>query len=59
MVKEIVRQKKANIVKWFFANKTLNFCPIFINLGSLKAELSVEFGNMYRFYLSPIRNAQS
>ena len=41
------------------ANKTLNFCPIFINLGLLEAELSYKTGNMFRFYLCFIRITQS
>ena len=56
--KKIVK-KKAKIKNRFFANKTLDFCPIFINLGLLKAELSDKTGNMFRFYLSFIRIAQS
>ena len=56
--KKIVK-KKGKIRIFFFANKTLNFCPIFIILGSLKAELSEKSGNMSKFCLSPIRAAQS
>ena len=36
------------------ANKTLNFCPIFKEMGFLKAELSGQIGNMSKFYLTPI-----
>ena len=52
-------EKWLKIKKRCFAYKTLNFCLIFIILGSLKAELSENFDNMSKFCLSPIRAAQS
>ena len=46
------------LVNWVYANKTLNFSPILINLGFLKSDLSGLTNNVSRFYLSPIRITQ-
>ena len=46
------------LVNWVYANKTLNFSPILINLGFLKADLSGQTNNVSTFYLSPIRITQ-
>ena len=40
---------------WFLANKTINFSPIYIILGSLKAELSELNNHMCKSCVSPIR----
>ena len=52
------RQYRIPVFFWFFANKTLNFHLIVINLGFPKAELSGLNNHVSKFPVTPIGVAQ-
>ena len=50
--------KRVKLESYGFANKTLIFASIFKNFELLKAYLSYESADVFKFYLQPIGAAQ-
>ena len=51
-------KKRLKLESYGFAYKTLIFASIFKNFKLLKADLSYESANVFKFYLRPIGAAQ-